>query len=119
MKGKVNVSNGTNASSALRAGTNGNEQPTTKDGEGDSTMVDTSESAEEGKGKATTTDDMSSGDMSPSPATPAPTKAKKAAAPKPKATPKTPKTPKTPTGGDSGTAINDAAETPVPGSSSA
>ena len=116
VKGKVNVSNGTDASSALKAETNGNEELTTNDGEGDSTMVGTPEPVEKGKGKATIANDMSSGDMSPPPATPTPTKAKKAAAPKPKATPKTPKTP---TGGASGTAINDTAETPVPDSSGA
>jgi len=121
VKVKVNVSNCTDASSALKVETNGNEEPTTEDADGDSTMVYAPESVEKGEGKTTVADDMSSGDMSP-PATPAPTKAKKAAAPKPKATPKTPKTPKipkTPIGGDSGTPINDAAETPVPGSSGA
>jgi hypothetical protein len=112
VKVKVNVSNCTDASSALKVETNGNEEPTTEDADGDSTMVYAPESVEKGEGKTTVADDMSSGDMSP-PATPAPTKAKKAAAPKPKATPKTP------TGGDSGTPINDAAETPVPGSSGA
>jgi hypothetical protein len=116
VKGKVNVSNGADASSALEVEMNGNEEPPTKDDDGDSTMVETPEPAEKSKGKATIANDMSSGDMSPTPATPAPTKAKKAAAPKPKVTPKTPKTP---TGGDSGTATNDAAETPVPDSSGA
>jgi hypothetical protein len=114
VKGKVNVSNGADASSALEVEMNGNEEPPTKDDEGDSTMVETPEPVEKSKGKATIANDMSSGDMSPTPATPAPTKAKKAAAPKPKVTPKTPKTP---TDGDSGTATNDAAETPVPDSS--
>jgi hypothetical protein len=95
-----------------------NDDSATKDADGDSTMVDTPESVHKGKGKASVADNMSAGDMSP-PATPAPTKAKKAATPKAKAAPKTPKTPKTPTDEAANTAPGDATETPVPGSSGA
>jgi hypothetical protein len=116
---RVNVSNSIDASSALMAEANGNEEPPAKRGEGDSTITDTPEPVEKGKGKTTIIDDISSGDMSPATIAPAPTKAKKAAKPKREATPKTPKTPKTPTGGNFSAAIDDAAGTPVPGSSGA
>jgi hypothetical protein len=109
VKGEVNVINGAELSPEKE--TNYDQDPTTTDGQGDYAMGDPLEPLDKGEGKASTADEMSSGDISPP--TPAPTKAGKVTTPKVKHVAKSPKTPKTPTGEAANTSPGDAIKTPV------